>query len=579
MLLAGVTVPAAAQRTAAAPYDTAVLSRALDAERSGAVATADSAFALVLRSSPANVPALMGIDRMAARLNRRDDLLPWVRRALAVDSTTTGVLLEALRCFAMLGRPDSAAKYAQRWSAETPGDESPYREWSMAALEVRDAAQAQSALEVGRGRLGPGALGLELAQLLQQRGDIAPATREWIGVVRHSPELRDGAAGQLAQVPPGQRAVVQQTLAADSSREARQLLGLVDLTWGDLDDGARLVQSALPGNASDALALLNSVIGALHDRRDRAALQIRGAALESMAQREPAAAAVRTRLAAASAYADAGDERDARRLLDQSAASGDKAPAMAEQESAARLDVLVAEGNAADAEKILAQLNPELGPDQHDDFARRIAVAWARKGNVARAEALVQRDSSTAGLDLRGWLALYHGDLAGATTLFKAAGPFDDDRARASSRVSTLALLQVIGKDTLPALGQAFRELAAGDSAQAVTALGRVAVTLDSGAAAEVRLLAGRIALARGDTSAAVALLHQADVAAVPASAAAAQYELARISATQGRSAEASAILEQLLVAFPESAVAPEARRLYDTLRGAVPDAGHGAPR
>ncbi len=570
--------PLAAQRSraAAAPYDTAALTRALDAERAGNVTAADSAFITVLRSSPANVPALMGLDRVASRLERRQDLLPFVQRALAVDSTSTGVLLEALRCYAMLGHPDSAAKYAERWSAETPGDESPFREWSMAALEVRDAAQAEAALQVGRQHLGHGALGLELAQLLQQRGEVAAATSEWVGVVRRTPQMRDGAVNQLTQVPPAQHDVVRKALVADSSREARQLLGLIDLSWGDLDEGARLVQGALPLDATDALTLLSSVIGALHGRQDHAAQLIRAGALEAMAQREPDAQATRTRLSAASAYADAGDQRDARRLLDASGAANAKLPALARQESSARLEVLLAEGNAADAEQLLKTVGPTLEPEQRADDTRRLAIAWARHGNLDRADALVSDDSSTAGLDLRGWLRLYRGDLAGATRLFTAAGPFDDDRARATRRVATLALLQVVPKDTLVELGDAFRLLDSGDSARALTAFDHAAAALDSNAAAEVRLLAGRIALARGDTAAATAMLQRADVAGAPASAAAAQLELARIDVARGEKDSASSRLERLLVAFPGSAVAPAARRLFDVLRGAVPSADGG---
>jgi hypothetical protein len=553
------------------PYDTVALSNALDAERSGAPGDALTGFERVLRGAPANIPALMGLDRVLSRLDRRPEMLPWIARALAVDSTTTGVLLEAVRSFAMLGHADSAARYALRWSSEMPGDESPYREWSMAALEVRDAAQAQAALEYGRAHLGPDALSLELAQLSQQRGEFAGATREWVTTLRHSPELLDGATGQLAQVPASQRSAVRDALVHDGRIEARQLLGLLDLTWGDIDDGIALVHGALPSASRDALSLLNAALGALHGRNDATALQARASTLELMADREPSAEAARTRLTAATAYARAGDQRDARRLLDLAGAAGDAPASLAAQESTTRLDVLLAEGNAAGAESLLARLAPSLGPDARDQVSRRLARAWVARGGLDHADSLVARDSSTGGLDLRGWLQLYRGHLAAATTLLKLAGPFDDDRRRAEERMSVLALLQLVGKDSLPALGAGFATLARGDTAGAVRAFDTVAAALDTAGSAELRLWAGRLALARGDTATATAMLHAADLAAAPATAPAAQLELARISAATGHRPEASAILERLIVDYPASAAVPAARRLYDVLRGAVP--------
>jgi hypothetical protein len=55
------------------------------------------------------------------------------------------------------------------------------------------------------------------------------------------------------------------------------------------------------------------------------------------------------------------------------------------------------------------------------------------------------------------------------------------------------------------------------------------------------------------------------------ASAPAAALELARILAATNRQAEGVALLEQLILDHPESAVIPQARRLLDEIRGAVP--------
>lgn len=51
----------------------------------------------------------------------------------------------------------------------------------------------------------------------------------------------------------------------------------------------------------------------------------------------------------------------------------------------------------------------------------------------------------------------------------------------------------------------------------------------------------------------------------------AAELRLARVYALTGRRTEAALRLERLILAHPESAVVPQARRLLDQVRGAIP--------
>jgi hypothetical protein len=58
----------------------------------------------------------------------------------------------------------------------------------------------------------------------------------------------------------------------------------------------------------------------------------------------------------------------------------------------------------------------------------------------------------------------------------------------------------------------------------------------------------------------------------VPASSAAAEFALADLLLKSGRNAQAITALEHLLLTWPTSAVVPQARRLLDVARGAVPN-------
>ncbi|MEP6590512.1 MAG: tetratricopeptide repeat protein [Gemmatimonadota bacterium] len=572
-LLALLVAPLHAQQVGTGVADS--LAKGLQAERRGYFADAARLLDAALAQKPADVGALMALDRVLPSLNRRADMVPAVIRALAVDSTNIGILGIAVRAFASAGQSDSARKYTVRWAARMPDGDIPYREWIMAAMDVRDHAQAKSAVEFARRQLRqPAALSPEYAQLLQEESDLPAAVREWLVAIRTTPSFRSAAVMLLGQATVVQRPSVRETLTKDGSPESRRLLGLLLVHWGESIDGTAMVRTALPPGPDDALTVLRLLLDELRGRDDRNALLARATTLETIAGRQTGRDAIKSRMDAARAYADAGSERDARRLLAVVAADADAPAGMATTASSTLLGVLIAEGKPAEAERVLADLGTALDLDEREHQTRRIAMAWARRGELARAEAVVANDSSVAGFDLRGRLRLYAGDLAAAGQLLQAAGPYDDERETAVERVTLLVLLQSTGSDSLPLLGRSLLALERGDSAHAIEGLISLAGQLKPTGAAEARLLAGHLTLARGDTAAAVRLLHAADVTEAPATAAAARLDLIRLAVGAGRVEEARAMLERLILDYPESAVIPEARRLYDRMRGGVPGRG-----
>ena len=84
-------------------------------------------------------------------------------------------------------------------------------------------------------------------------------------------------------------------------------------------------------------------------------------------------------------------------------------------------------------------------------------------------------------------------------------------------------------------------------------------------------LLAGRVQAGAGNRTEAERLFHLVTDLKVAASAAQATVELARILVATERKPQAVEMLEQLLVSYPTSAVAPQARRLLDQAKGAIP--------
>lgn len=576
-LLAAIIAAPAGELISQRQGATGPLAVGLGAERRGDFQVAATNYFAVLSESPNESQAILGLSRVLPPLNRREELVPVLRRALASDSTNIGLLSLAVRTWSLLEQPDSARRYAERWSALAEGEEEPFREWAQSALEARDRASAKLALETGRSRIAhPAALAPELAQLRQAEGDIAGATAEWIRAVTNAPVYRPGAILMLGDVSPSNREVVSRTLAASSEVEARRIEGLLLVRWGRAEEGLSRLAAAVPDDEGQALLLIKVALDQLRNRTDAPSLRARGIALELQAEHESGLTRVRTWMEAARAWADAGSEQDARRLLARVAADPDAPQGIATAASSALLGVLLAEGKPAEAEALLGTLAPNQTMDDRDRDARRVALAWGLSGDVARAENLIEADSSVTGFALRGLLRAFEGDLLGAGSWLQLAGPYDDDREDAVERVRLLALIQAVGQDTLPQLGQSLVLLAKGDTSNAVSGLVRLAPDLEPTGTAAVRFYAAELALAVRDTAQAMRLFEQADDERAPASAPAARFQRAQILAARGDIEAAHRLLEQIILNYPDSAVVPAARRFRDALRGAVPNGGAG---
>jgi tetratricopeptide (TPR) repeat protein len=175
----------------------------------------------------------------------------------------------------------------------------------------------------------------------------------------------------------------------------------------------------------------------------------------------------------------------------------------------------------------------------------------------------------------RGWIALYRGDLKGAMTAFRAAGPYAVDRAAATERTAMMAMLQRIQSESNPELGAALLTLARGDSVAAIAALRRAAARLpEQGGRLEVLLLAGQVASQKGGEQEPTALALFDEIVRAGgegAAPAAADLEWARLLVRTGRTTEAIAHLEHLILTYPNSAFVPEARRVLERAKGAIP--------
>ncbi len=563
-LLAGTA--AAAQDRAADPA-----TRAFDLERRGQHGAAAEIYRTMLATRPADLGALLGLERSLAPQNKVADMVPSVRRALSTGDPSGALFGIAVRVYAVAGLADSVRPIVDRWVATEPGAEAPYQEWGSAALAARDRPQAKAAYRLGRERLGRDALAAELAQLATIESDFETAVREWVVAVEKTPPYRSAAVSLLAQAAVAGRPSVLRQLDQANNRQADRIAATLTIRWGDPVGGVRRLERAMPRLAEQSIEALQDGLDEIRGQAGREPGMAKGIALELLGAKVPGQA-TRYWLESAQAYADAGDQGSARRMLSRLAADPKASPTMAASATSTLVTVLVAEGKMEEASKQFGQLKGVLAEEERAALQVRLAEGWIRAGKLDRAEQAVAQDSTVEGLAVRGRIRLYLGDLGEASNLMRFAGPFAGARDASVSRTTALSLIQVIDEDSLPALGGALLKLERRDSAGAAGDLERVAATLPpERGGAEVLLLAGRIHGGLGGRADAERLFQQVCELKIAASAAAAGYELARILAATDRKAQAIERLEELLVAYPTSAVAPQARRLLDVAKGAIP--------
>lgn len=548
------------------------LARALQLERRGNNQAAAGVYQEMLKAAPADVNALLGLERVLGQLGRPGDLTAPVIAALAVQPRNPALYAIAVRAWSTAGRADSVRRAVDRWAELEPGSEAPYREWGYAALGARDHATAWTAYRLGRERLGrTDALAADLARLATLEGDYPTAITEWVLAIRQAPGHRATALSVLSQVPENRRGPIVSQLERREEPVARQLAAGLAARWGEPLRGVALLQTALP-SAEAGIELLQEFLTELRGPSAELA-RARARLLELLADRSGPEAS-HWLAEAARAYADAGDQGAARRVLDRLSRDPSASPGVAASAAATLIGVLIGEGRLAEADSRLRHLGPAVTAEERQRLTHQLVRGWLRAGELDRSERLLLGDSTIQGLALLGRVRLYRGDLAGAQDALVAGGPFAGERAEVTSAAEVLALLQVIPEDSLPTLGRAFLSLERGDTAAAARGFEAVAGQLPPEAGgAELLLAAGRLRGGLQARAEAERLLRAAAGQGAPAAAAAAGYELGGLLARQGRTGEAVAVLEQLIIRFPESAVAPQARRLLDAVRGGTPPA------
>jgi tetratricopeptide (TPR) repeat protein len=559
--------------------------RGFELERLGRTTEAAESYLATVRRQPNNIPALLGLERVLPVLERTAELLPLAQAALAGDPRNDQLRGLVLRTYVVLNHSDSAEAFVTRWARSAPGDEQPYREWGVALQDARRYQDARRAFLLGRRALGggkggeggrPDALAPELADLAERDGAWQEMAREWAAAVTASPALLGTAASRLREAPKQRRTEVVDALGdASQSHAVRRLTAELLLVWGDPE---RAWQAYAPtiGSTSDSYQEVRRFADAAGALGTPAAKRVRGLALVRLAEIVPAPLATRVRTDAARALLDAGDVETAQGVLEQLARDPNATPEAQALAQTGLIRALISAGRLDSAQHRIDRFERALPVEERAALRIELARARLARGELDHADRAIAADSGLEAVALRGWVALYRGDLGHAAGLFVDAGPFVGGVNEATDRSRMLALLQPFGMTSSPTLGSALMLLAMGDSASAVQRIERAADARElAGGRPEVLLLAGEVAARLGDSSHvahAIRLFREVtrtggDSPAVPA----AQLQWARLLVSESKTGEAIELLESLILTHPASALIPQARRELERAKGAVP--------
>ena len=309
------------------------------------------------------------------------------------------------------------------------------------------------------------------------------------------PAQTQAAVAQLADAPAEQRErIVRGLTSSDATVPAVRLAAELVLGWGDPAQAWSIFEATLGLPSVETPYALRRFADLAGAAGTPPAWRVRALALSRLAALVPEPAAGRARADAARAFLQAGDAASARIELERVATDG-AAPADAQRLAAATLISALIHERKLDSAAVRLR-GAGIGLSQEDRAALGADLAWARirQGQLDLADSALASDSGLEALALRGWIALYRGQLQDARARFLAAGPYAGGSREATERTAMVALLERLPQRRFPELGAALLTLARGDSAAAVTALRQAAdqLTADLGRG-DALYVAGRI--------------------------------------------------------------------------------------
>jgi len=541
------------------------LREAASLEATGNLAGAEQIIRDVLRSNPLSLTALLSLERVLNLTGRTSDLIPPVDLLLSKDPSSVVAHQLRLRVLSEIDDDDRLQDAVNAWIKATPTLEPPYREGAAVYRRRGEYAKAIALLEQGRRKVDrEDALGLELGDVHAAAGDARRAAVEWsrgIGtegrgfllVQRRLQGMPDGGARIIPLL-------VEQLSAAPVTVGRYRAATVLAIDAGLDERAQKLVRDlAAMSRPQDREALFVE----LARRADGANLHRLAAwsygQLLADAKNPGAMLAIQSRIAELALLAgDTALAKESYRKLEFAAAAGSP---QRRQAVALRIQLTAREGNTNAAASELESFRAEYPQaPELSETASAIAVRMIAANDLESAERLLFGVTGATAALTRGRLFILKGEIEKARAELLTAAP----QLKGAEATETIALASLLLRLS-PQGGDIVARVAASRDTDrgAVIASAMVQSTaLDvAERAAVLDFLAGasdRAGLFEDADS-----LRRQIVALAPRSseAPAALLALARRSlGEEGAAEEAGLLLEKLILEYPRSTLAPQAR-------------------
>jgi tetratricopeptide (TPR) repeat protein len=546
-------------RRAAAQAQPSAVTRAVELEQAGRWRDAIAAWRQVIDGGDAG-QGMLGLERVFSQLGQEDSVLAAVTAVLPAQPANRIVRGVQLRMLRAAGRDADARAAFEAWVTAVPHDAAPYKEYAVQLISDTRAAAADSVLQRGAAALGSSREFLiEIAQLQVALGQWGRGAAAWRRVMVAEPYMEQSALFSLGAVPASERDSVRVALAGTLKVPAdagtRKVHGMLELQWGNPREGWRILSTLTV--ADSAYDTWSDFAG--DAERMQAWLPARDALMAMHAAR-PAVAIL---LRAATAAVSGGDPASALPILSAARAKVD-APMLRGQVLPLEVRALTSMGRAADAEALVARDGMQADATTKRIFAGQIAWGWVRAGDVEKARRALAGASADDDEEVRGWIALFEGDLKAARAGLRRPADATPDV------VTAMAMLGRTKADTARAAGAAFLALARGDTAGAAQRFERAADELVDVAPLLLGYAARLWSLRRNDAQAIAAWSRVVQRFPQSPEAAESDLEWARTLRRRGDASGAGERLEHLILTYPNSALVPQARRELENLRSGV---------
>ena len=569
------------------PGDAIVERRALDhatrLEQAGRQDEAMRALENLLDEQPRSVSALLLLSQYSQRAGEPKRVLYRAETAANADDSGLPVLRQVwIRALHTAGLQDSALRVTQRWIEEQPTEASAYLELSGLWARTGNTEEAVDALKTGRVAIGSNRLFVqELAALYADRGAYGDAAVEWRAMLAWGDAGVEAVKRQIADPTTGRSEALEALRKAVAFHESTVLERRGGLHLALLLGEPGWARQIVAGLAEDlpepaALDVLRDYVARARDAGD---LEGAAWAAESLVQRAGTDEDALYWLAfAADLSYEAGDLDRARTAFADLLSEAEPGSDLYEL-SLQRLHELTVDGDPDRAERLLRE-HLALYPEQSMSSVRmsvRSARIWLSKGRLEKARSVIDlvppADAEQAALQgaVLGRVEILAGRPAAARGHLElaAAVPAGDPGARIRA-LELLAIVERADSTHLVALGSGVvAATASGDPGPLIESVFRWSTQKTPGGesmasfAAQELEEAGKIEEARsiritivegwsGSPEAPRALL-----------------ELARTDHPENPG-QAVVWLERLVVDYPESAMAPIARRLLAEWRTGV---------